>query len=351
MKKTLYIGIIILLASLINTKSAKAQDARFTQSYANPLRINPAIMGANRDLKFGLNYRSQWSSIDKGYKTYSFTAMYPVILKDNKGKVDVAITAMNDKAGAFNTTDFGVAVDYAKEISPNNNLCLSLMGGYVQKSLDVSKQSFDSQYILGSYNANNPSNEASMNSSVSHPDLGFGFMWFFNPNKEDSKINAYLGIAGFHLNQPNQSLVGAEGRLPMRFSYQAGIKVYGSGKMDLSPAIRINNQNGNIEPAAGLYMDYHFNPTLKFVLGGWYRPHDANAIVVGFEHSNFTIGYSYDMINTGLNDAKNSVKANEITLSIKFNKGIKGKPKSEQDDIDKEILKNTKMYSSPFSAF
>lgn len=347
MKKIL----LILTAFLIGFTANKsiAQDARFAQSYANPLRINPAIMGGNRDVKFGLNYRSQWSSIEKGYKTYSFTAIYPIILKDEKGKVDIGLTGMSDKAGAFNTADFALAIDYTKEISPNNNLCLALIGGYVQKSVDVSNQTFDSQYINGTYNVSNPSNETAINSSVTHPDVGFGFMWFFNPNRTESRVNAYMGISGFHLNQPNQSLMSAEAKLPMRFSYQAGIKVFGNGKTDLAPALRVSNQNGNLEPAVGLYANYHFNDQLLFVIGGWYRAHDANAIVVGFEHSNFTLGYSYDMIRPGLNDAKNSVKAHEITLSIKFFRGMKGK--ADMDDVEKEILKNAKIYNNPIHSF
>jgi len=348
MKKIYLILLVCLLFGFKNNQSV-AQDARFTQSYANPLRINPAIMGTNRDIKFGLNYRSQWSAIEKGYKTYSFTAMYPIMLKDEKGKVDIGVTGMNDKEGAFSTSDFALAIDYSKEISPNNNLCLSLMAGYAQKSINVSNQTFDSQYILGSYNSNNPNNETTLNSSVSNSDIGFGFLWFFNPNKTESRVNAYMGIAGFHLNQPDQSLAGVENKLPMRFSYQAGMKILGNGKVDLSPAVRVNNQNGNLEPAAGLYANYHFNDNLVFVIGGWYRAHDATAIVVGFEHSNFTLGYSYDMISLGLNDAKNTVKANEITLSIKFNKGQKAK--TNMDDVEKEILKDAKLYSNPIMSF
>ena len=348
MKKIYLILLVSLLFGFLNNESV-AQDARFTQSYANPLRINPAIMAANRDIKFGLNYRSQWSFIEKGYKTYSFTAMYPIILKDEKGKVDIGVTGMNDKAGAFSTADFALAIDYSKEISPNNNLCLSLIGGYAQTSIDVTNQTFDSQYLQGNFNANNPTNETNINSSVSNTDLGFGFLWFFNPNRKESKINAYMGIAGFHLNQPNQSLTDSEAKLPMRFSYQAGMKVFGNGKTDLSPAVRVNNQNGNLEPAAGLYANYHFNYNLVFVIGGWYRAHDATAIVVGFEHSNFTFGYSNDMISSGLNDAKNNVKAHEITLSVKFSK--EKKAKTNMDDVEREILKNAKLYSNPIMSF
>lgn len=83
--------------------------------------------------------------------------------------------------------------------------------------------------------------------------------------------------------------------------------------------------------------------------GGWYRVHDASPIVVGFEHSSFTFGYSYGMISSGLNDAKNTVKAHEITLSIKFSK--EKKAKTNMNDVERENLKDAKLFSNPIMVF
>lgn len=349
MKKTYSLVIIIGLNFLISL-SLIAQDARFAQSYANPLRINPAIMGANTDMKFILDYRNQWASIDKGYKTYSFTGMYPVFLDKGMGKFDVGITVMNDKAGAFSNTDVALAVDYSKEISPNNNLCLSLIGGFVQQKLDLNKQTFDNQYVLGSYNANNPSNELALGNKTSYSDFGFGFMWFLNPNRDKSKLNAYIGIAGYHLNQPNQTFLAANGKLPTRLAYQGGLTFFGDNKIDISPNVRVCMQNGNMETAAGLYANYNFNDNAKLVIGTWYRTHDAIAILIGFEHKNFAIGYTYDMVNSGLNKVAPRANAHEITFAFKMSRLAKTKKASFAGD---ENGTSTKKFvsSSPFSSF
>ena len=90
-----------------------AQDYRFTQAYANPLRLNPAMMGANSDLRAGLGYRTQWSNIQKGFTTMSFTGMYPLFLKGG-GKLDGGLSLINDKAGAFKTTDIALAVEIGR---------------------------------------------------------------------------------------------------------------------------------------------------------------------------------------------------------------------------------------------
>lgn len=316
----------ILSVTFVFTALASfGQDPRLTHSYANPLRVNPAIMGVNTDMKFMLNYRMQWAAIEKGYTTYSFTGMYPIFLDKGKSKLDIGISAMNDVAGAFNVLDMQLAFDYTKEIAPNNNLCISVMGGYVQRSLEVSGLTFDNQYVQGSYNANNPSKEVTLVDNVGHPDLNFGFMWFLNPSRTEAKLNAFLGVSGYHLLQPNATLLGTNGLLPMKFNYQGGVKIFGDKKIDFSPNVRISIQQGNIEAAAGVYTDYNFSDNAKLVLGLWYRRNDAAAVLIGFEHKSFTVGYSYDMITTNLNTITTGVNAHEATISYKFSRLGKSK--------------------------
>ena len=294
-----------------------AQDYRFTQFYANPLRLNPAMMGANSDLRAGLGYRTQWSNIEKGFTTMSFTGMYPLYMKSG-GKLDIGLSAINDKAGAFKTTDAALAVDYNREIASDQNLCLSLMGGFVQKSLDASGLTFENQYILGSYNASNANGETTLNNKASYPDVGFGLVWYMNPVREKSKLNAFAGVSGFHLNKPNQSFTGVKGTLPIRMTFIGGVKILGEKKIDVAPNVRMTQQAGNTEMAAGVNVDYNLNDNLKIVIGTWYRRNDAVAFMVGVEHKMFTFGYSYDAVTSTLSNVAAKSSAHEITLSYKM---------------------------------
>ena len=328
MKKIYNLLIATLLFNLFLNMELIAQDARYTQAYSNPLRINPAIIGINTDLKVIMNYRSQWAAVSNGYKTYSFTGMCPLFFNNGKSKLDIGLSAIGDKAGAFKTFDAALALDYNLEIAPNNILSLALMGGYVQRSLDLSNQTFDHQYVNGSYDADNPTNEFLLNKSESHPDLGFGFMWFLNPDRKTSRLNAFAGISAFHLNKPNETLLSGDAPLPIRFTYQAGVKIFGNNNVDFSPNFRLNVQNGNAEIATGLYMDYAFNDNAKLVLGAWYRTHDAIAVLLGFEHKNFTLGYSYDIVSNTMSKAAPQANAHEITLALKFSRLSKSKSSS-----------------------
>lgn len=322
---------ILLLSSVFFLKETDAQDVRFSQPFANVLQFNPAAMGINPDLKFNLQYRSQWGSIEKGYTTYAFTTLYPIYLKAGKEKLDIGFSAMNDKAGAFSKLDFSLAIGYNVRLSEAGYLNLSVLGGYVQKSLNTAGLTFDEQYVLGTYNSSNSNNEAILNQKVSYPEVGAGAMWHYNPTKEEgATLNAYIGVSAYHLNKPNESLISGSGALTPRYSFQGGIKILGNNNVDFTPNIIVNSQKPAQNSAAGLLMDYAFNEKMKLAIGVWYRRADAIAFSLGFNHKTFGLTYSYDVVTAPLNAYISGANAHEITLSLKFNqsdkKGAKANP-------------------------
>lgn len=317
------------LSIFVVAGSLKAQDPRFSQVFANPIRLNPAIMGANTDIKVGAIYRNQWATAGKGYSTIAFSGMMPIFVNDGKSKLDVGMSILSDKAGAFSKTDAAFALGYSIQLAPYNNLSMALTGGFVQNNLNTNGLTYDSQYALGSYSAGNASNENTIVQKNTYADVGFGLMWFMNPSRENSKLNAYAGISGFHLNQPNQTFLGSTGgKLPAKYSAQAGIKIMGDHGLDISPNARIFVQNGNVESAIGTYIDYCVSDNFKFVAGAWYRRKDAIAILIGFEHKSFCLAYSYDMTSSPLSTYISGINANEISLSYKLSRITKTKIES-----------------------
>lgn len=344
MKKLRYILLLGLLGGFHHANVVFGQDAHYTQSFATPLRLNPALMGANSDLKFTLGYRTQWNSIQKGYTTMSFTALYPIFMNGGKSKLDVGLNVFNESAGAFQVLDAALALGYNLEIAENHNLSVSLMGGYIQRSIDMGALSFDSQYILGSYDAANPTNELTLRNKTGVADASFGVMWFTNAPRSKTRINAYAGFSGYHMNQANESLLNGSSKLPMRFSFQGGLKIYGKNKIDISPNTRFTVQNGNMEAAVGVYADYLFSDKSKIVIGAWYRRMDAYAFVIGFDHKNFNLGYNYDMVIKPLINSIAGLSSHEITLSYKLSQLKKSKLPSF-DPASPSIA------TSPFSSF
>jgi len=311
----------IIMVTIIASCTAlitNAQDTRYTQSYNAPLRLNPALMGPNTHLKGIVNYRSQWANIDKGFTTYRFSFLYPLIMNDDQGKLDIGLSAVNDKAGAFNTLSISLALSYSLKIADDHRISAGMIGGFGQTALDATSQTFDEQYVLGSFDATNPNNEIVVNESRNYPDLGAGLLWNFDP---DDKLNVFAGFAAFHHNKPDESLTGVQSDMPISINVHGGVKIIGD-KLDFTPNLRMSKQGGAEEYSVGCYIDYKLNETMKIPFGFWYRyrRQDAFAVMLGFEHEFFLVAYSYDLGSFDLMKAVPGSMTHEITLAYQLNR-------------------------------
>ena len=62
----LYLGVFLLTAT-----SVSGQDVAFSQFYANPVYLNPALAGIRICPRVTLNYRNQYPSLGDNYVTYN----------------------------------------------------------------------------------------------------------------------------------------------------------------------------------------------------------------------------------------------------------------------------------------
>lgn len=297
------------------------QDASLTQAYANPLQLNPAIMGANAFLKVMVNHKSQLSLIDGGYSTSSLGVIYPFSLKGAGKKLDFGLNIQNDKGGAFQKFDVSFAIGYDVKLSKAGNLSFALLGGFGQKTLNIDILSFDEQYINGQFSESNPITENYNYTKMAYGDVGFGLMWYYNPYSFESggKVNCFVGLSGYHLNSPSKSFLATDYRIPRRYGVQAGIKIIGSKKLDISPNIRLNLQDGMQEIIPGLSIDYRVIESVKLSLGSWYRLKGATAFLFGVEYKGMSFGYSHDLYSkTGIGKYMSGAATDQITFTYKY---------------------------------
>jgi len=318
MKKIKITTALTVLLSIV--VSVKSQDIRFSQHlYSNPLKLNPALMSINPDLKVILNYRNQWGNIDKGFNTYSLTAMYPLYIGDSENKLDLGLSALSDKYGAFSKLDISLSVGYNLKVADNNYINLTLQGGYIQQSLSTSGLTFDDQYVLGDYNSSNTSNEVIASDKKGIPDFGCGFLWNYSTTRDESRLNGFAGFSVFHVNEPEMVFFNGIDKIPRRYSYQLGLKILGKSKLDFIPNIIGNIQGGSSDISSGLYINYNFSETSKLITGVWYRKSKEIACFIGFEHRYFMVGYSYDFPNSSMNTNISGIYTHEISLLFKLN--------------------------------
>src|SRR5436853_6938673 len=104
MKKFLSTLVVsVALASVTN-----AQDPHFSQFFASPLTLNPALTGKfDGTLRVAGNYRNQWPAFNNVYTTSTLSVDFSILNKvlpetDTWG---VGIIALTDKAGGGVLTD------------------------------------------------------------------------------------------------------------------------------------------------------------------------------------------------------------------------------------------------------
>ena len=96
-------GLLLLVAALLGTApAAQAQDPGFSQFFASPLSLNPALTGKfNGVVRIAGNYRNQWPSINNAFITSTVSVDAP-ILRNKLPENDtwgIGLMAMTDKTG------------------------------------------------------------------------------------------------------------------------------------------------------------------------------------------------------------------------------------------------------------
>lgn len=293
---------------LASELTVNAQDPQFSQFYAAPLYLNPALAGSTGQARAGINYRNQWPAIDANFVTTS--AFFDYYIEDKNSGVGVLMT--RDKEGLAGLQSLSLALQYSYEMNVTKDLGFrpGFQVAVYNRNVNFDKLKFADQYDAGSNSFNGQTLEQ-LGSGPSRTFLDFtaGGVFFTR--------NAWLGGAVNHLNRPNQSIAGESSPLAMKVSIHGGFKhfmkskgVVGKGaaqrnaERSISPAFQYRHQGQFDQMDVGLY--FTFEP---IVIGSWYRGipfknvngymnNESIVLLIGFTQLGakdaINIGYSYD---------------------------------------------------------
>jgi len=298
------ITLSLLLVSL--SGELLAQDPTFTQFYANPVYMNPALAGSSGCPRVALNYRNEWPQLTGNYVTYA--AAYDSYFKNISG--GVGLVAMHDVQGqgTLQTSMIGASYSYYLKVNRKFRLMFGTQAAYYQKYLDWSKLTFGDMIDPRRGFIYQTGDVPRGNGRRGFFDVSAGMVGF-------SK-NFYFGAAFHHLNRPDESLILGQSRLPIKITGHIGanIKLGQRGRYSsttfLSPNIIYQNQNGFQQLNVGAYLKYE-----SFTIGAWYRNKDAFILTVGINTDNYRIGYSYDLTVSPLGNGV-SGGSHEVSLGI-----------------------------------
>ncbi len=336
LQKPLFLFFMLLSAAI----QGYTQDIHFSQFFETPLLRNPAMAGIfSGDIRVQTVYRNQWNSVTTAYQTGSLSAEYKKPIGKNDDFLTIGGQILYDKAGAIalQSTHILPALNYHKSLRGDRNMYLSLgfMGGWVQRRIDRSKITTNSQYDGTGFNPGFSTNEPGLNNAYSYLDACVG-MSFNTQIGDNPDNNIYLGTAYHHFNKATK--VSFYGRpnyeMVPKWVASGGLRMNISDNAFFTLMADYSKQGTFTEIMCGaLYswkLDDIENP--KYILhgGAFLRWRDALIPVVKLEFKPIAVSISYDANISQLKAASRGRGGFEMALSYQ---GFLNRPNSSAEAV------------------
>jgi type IX secretion system PorP/SprF family membrane protein len=319
--------LVLIFFGLLRT--AQAQDPGFSQFFASPLTLNPALTGKfDGVVRVAGNYRNQWPAINNAFITSTVSVDAPIFankLREND-TWGIGFMAMTDKtaSGILNDNYFALSSAYHIALDENgyHSIGVGFQGSYANQSLDGTRLTFEDGLQLDGTWLRSPTE--AINSeyiSVHYFDMGIGALYNATTNGNN---NYYFGVSAYHLNHPKVSFLGEDTiNVPTRLTLHGGgfFPIQGSASTIYVSGL-VNNQAGAREYVVGGAWQIaastdEANP-VNFYAGLWGRftnnTTDAVIPYVGLDYSDFSLGITYDVNVSSLQTASQSRGGIEVSL-------------------------------------
>lgn len=309
---------------LVALARVSAQDVIYSQFYANPLYLNPALAGSKLCSRLTLNYRNQWPGMGKGYVSYSTT--WDEQFDKLAGGVGVIVNS--DVAGGGLYSRFSASGIYSYRLQASRFIVLNaaVQAGYLKYSLNWDKMLFREWIdpVTGDRSPySGPTSNMQLKQSMGNVDFNAGILAGY-------KESFYVGAVVSHLNKPDVSFYSTEvNNLHMRLTAHAGALFNINNGLDgalnlrdmsISPNIVYVQQGDFKQLNAGMALNL-----FPLEAGLWIRENfnnpDGVIVLLGYEQLNYKIGYSFDYTISRLRGK--SASAHEISIAILFNKSAR----------------------------
>lgn len=299
-----------IVALMVSVFTANAQDIHFSQFYASPLTLNPALTGNfNGFYRITGIYRNQYPGLSSNRPVFS-TPSVSVDLsllreKIKKGALGVGVVFFNDQQNGktFNQNQLMFSLAYNMGFGPKNKvqLGLGLQGGVTMLKMDPSNFHFDQGYDAnldydqsysdGSYNS------GTRVKGVFNAGLFFKYDFY-------TGMRFYTGYAFNNATNYKQDFIKNNPqsfKLPFRHTLHGGFEFEYKDKAVFIPGYLFMYQQKANETNFGLTAGVHVikDPAKRatLFLGLWNRINNQYTLIpkIGFEWKGFRAGFAYDV--------------------------------------------------------
>jgi type IX secretion system PorP/SprF family membrane protein len=320
MKKSNTYNLLCLILVVAFIKPICAQDLHFSQFYANPLSLNPAMtayMGG--DHRAHINYKNQWQSISNPYRTLGLSYDRHFLRDELDGNwVGGGIQIINDVAGTskWSNLKLSLSASYILSLAENTYLSTGMQIGFIQRSFSMNDLYFDSQILPSGVNTSLPSNENISDYSNSALDIGLGTLIGSKPNE---RLDIYAGLSFSHINRPKLGFNDLTYKLRLKTTSHLGLTYKVQSNLYFQPSLILQKTSSADEFIFGSSVAYDLTAaedksTFLCSAGFWYRQNDALIPYVGIEIESWKVGLSYDINTSDLISASDYKGGVELSL-------------------------------------
>lgn len=319
----LWVGLICIADHIV------AQDIHFTQYYNAPMLINPANTGLMQQSQWraGIQYRNQSATVPVPYNTTQAFVDFGLLRnKIENGWLGAGLSVWRDVAGQGNLalTKIQGNLAYHVLMSEKSSLSAGIATAYSQRSVDISKLSFDTQWDDFSFNTTLPSGESPTKLKTTFLDLAAGMNFSYYNN---SNIYFKISLAASHINQPVETFYNQKNKLGLRPIIHTEMVYKISDYLILNPSVYYTRQKRASALVTGTLLNINTNSEIgvknkEIIVGAFYRNKDAIIFAAGYQFGESRFMCSYDHTISGLAAANNGLGAVEISFILqgKFKK-------------------------------
>jgi len=340
--RMLRLSLLILVTTVLTQHTVAGQDAHFSQFYASPLTLNPAMAGtAAGTYRVTANYRDQWrGALDNPLKTFSFAGDLNFPLGDAKNNPDyvgAGFMFYSDRVDAFdlNTNQIAIVGSYHKSLDQRQTKYLGagLQFGISQKGINYEDLTFQDEFnAIDGFTL--PTGELLPQNNLAYLDFAVGLS--YHSSNSNTKNKTHLGISYAHFNGPNVSFYRStanpapglqiESVLLPKLTAHAAFSFRSGQKMDIQPRLVALVQGPHTEVTVGNNFKFALNDrgTKYLHMGPYVRTvnnidgYGIESIVgaVGFELEGMIIGLSYDYNLSDLITDRSGLNALEFSITF-----------------------------------
>lgn len=336
MKHLLTLALVLTLSGTVFS-----QDYHFSQFFASPVSLNPALTGLFPGrYRVSLASRSQWNqTLETPFSTTAFSSDFHYFVNPRKRQYKdafgVGVVFASDRVSEINYSVNQIMVSGAfhKSLDPNNNQTLSLgfQMGVVQRNVSYDQLTFEDSFDGTSTYVEGASLEALPANNYAFGDYNIGLNYAYAPKNQTA---IFVGAALHHFNKPEQSFFAEDTRgedievssiLDERISGYVNLRIPVTRDVTISPRVYAFSQGPHLVTNAGSNIRFLIDDSKgsAFHLGAYARGVgnesafglDSAVGMVGFEIARFLVGVSYDVGLNGLTTNRRHQGAFELNIA------------------------------------